>query len=107
MHWLRFLIFNALGAVLWVGLWTSVGYLAGDHITAIYDTITRYSLYVLIVLGVAVAALILRAVLRRRRRIAAAAVADGDAPAEDGAAQGKAAEDRAAEDRAADDSSHQ
>jgi membrane protein DedA with SNARE-associated domain len=103
MHWLRFLIFNALGAVLWVGLWTSVGYLAGDHITAIYDTITRYSLYVLIALGVAVAALIVRAVLRRRRRIAAAAVADGDAPAEDGAAEDSASEDRAAEDRAAED----
>jgi membrane protein DedA with SNARE-associated domain len=82
MHWLRFLIFNALGAVLWVGLWTSVGYLAGDHITAIYDTITRYSLYLLIALGVVVAALIVRAVLRRRRRAAAATAGAGSDAAE-------------------------
>lgn len=48
MHWLRFLAFNALGAALWVGTWVSVGYLAGQHITAIYNDITTYSLYVLI-----------------------------------------------------------
>ncbi len=27
MHWLRFLIFNAIGAALWVGTWVSLGYL--------------------------------------------------------------------------------
>src|SRR5947209_14681531 len=32
MHWLRFLIFNALGAALWVAAWTSLGYVAGDHV---------------------------------------------------------------------------
>jgi len=68
MHWLKFLGFNALGAALWVGVWTSVGYLAGGHITAIYHTVTRYSLYFLIALAVVVAALIVRAVMRRRRR---------------------------------------
>jgi membrane protein DedA with SNARE-associated domain len=68
MHWLRFIAFNALGAALWVGVWVSVGYLAGGHITTIYNAVTRYSLYVLIALGVAVVALIIRAVIRRRRR---------------------------------------
>jgi membrane protein DedA with SNARE-associated domain len=58
MHWKRFIPFNALGAALWVGLWVSVGYLAGNHITTIYDQITRYSLYVLIAVVVAVAALV-------------------------------------------------
>ena len=70
MHWKRFIPFNALGAALWVGLWVSVGYLAGNHITTIYEQITRYSLYVLIVLAVAVAALIgwrVRRHLRERR----------------------------------------
>jgi len=67
MRWLRFVAFNALGAVLWVAVWTSVGYLAGSHITAIYDGVTRYSLYVLIGLVVAVAAIIIRAVVRHRR----------------------------------------
>jgi membrane protein DedA with SNARE-associated domain len=70
MHWLKFLAFNALGAALWAGVWTSVGYLAGGHITVIYNTITRYSLYFLIALGLAVVALLIRAVVRRRRRAA-------------------------------------
>ncbi len=30
MRWLRFFVFNALGAVLWVGTWVSLGYLAGN-----------------------------------------------------------------------------
>jgi membrane protein DedA with SNARE-associated domain len=69
MHWLRFLAFNALGAALWVGVWASIGYLAGGHITVIYHAISRYSLYVLIALVVLVAALIIRAAVRRMRRL--------------------------------------
>jgi hypothetical protein len=42
--------------------------LAGDHITAIYDTVSRYSLYLLIALAVVVATLIIRAAVRRHRR---------------------------------------
>jgi membrane protein DedA with SNARE-associated domain len=72
MPWRSFLLFNALGAALWVGVWASIGYLAGDHIRAIYDTVTRYSLYLLIALGVLVLALAARAILRRRRAAAAA-----------------------------------
>ncbi|MGE5137635.1 MAG: DedA family protein [Gemmatimonadota bacterium] len=71
MPWRRFLVFNAIGAVLWVGVWTAAGYLAGDHIQVIYTEVTRYSLYVLIALGVLALALVARAVLRRRRRVAA------------------------------------
>ena len=67
MHWLRFLVFNALGAALWVGTWVSVGYLAGSHIDSIYGYITRYSYYALIVAGLVVVALIARHLLRRRR----------------------------------------
>ena len=84
MHWKRFIPFNALGAALWVGLWVSLGYLAGNHITTIYEQITRYSLYVLIVLAVAVAALIgwrVRHHLRQRR---ARAEADGKPEADVG-----------------------
>jgi membrane protein DedA with SNARE-associated domain len=76
MHWKRFIPFNALGAALWVGLWVSLGYLAGNHITAIYNQITRYSLYVLIALAVAVAALVgwrVRKHLQKRRAQAEAA----------------------------------
>jgi membrane protein DedA with SNARE-associated domain len=70
MHWLRFLIFNAIGAALWVGTWVSLGYLAGNHIDTIYHYITQYSLYVLIAVVAVIAALIIRHVVRRRRRAA-------------------------------------
>jgi membrane protein DedA with SNARE-associated domain len=73
MHWLRFLIFNAIGAALWVGTWVSLGYLAGDHITTIYHYITLYSYYVLIALAVLVAGYIALRLRRRRRRSASAA----------------------------------
>ena len=68
MHWRRFLLFNAIGAALWVGVWVSVGYLAGNHITTIYNQITRYSLYVLIAAAVAVVAFIAWHLRRRARR---------------------------------------
>jgi membrane protein DedA with SNARE-associated domain len=47
MHWLRFVIFNAIGAALWVGTWITIGYFAGNNITTIYHYITLYSYYVL------------------------------------------------------------
>jgi membrane protein DedA with SNARE-associated domain len=68
MPWPSFLTFTSVGAALWVGVWASVGYLAGDHITAIYQEISRYSLYVVIAVAVLLAALILRYLIRRRRR---------------------------------------
>src|SRR6185437_15884212 len=40
MHWLKFVAFNAIGAALWVGTWVSVGYFAGQHITAVYDAVS-------------------------------------------------------------------
>lgn len=72
MHWLRFVAFNALGAALWVGTWVSVGYFAGQHITTIYNYLTRYSYYALIAVAVAVAVWIgLRVRAARKRRAAA------------------------------------
>ncbi|MFF0850869.1 DedA family protein [Streptomyces sp. NPDC003388] len=68
MPWPRFVAFNTLGALLWVGLWAGVGYFAGDHITTIYTEVNRYSTYVLIALGVLIVAFVVRAVVRRRRR---------------------------------------
>jgi membrane protein DedA with SNARE-associated domain len=70
MHWRRFVIFNAIGAALWVGTWVSLGYLAGNHIDSIYHYITQYSLYALIAVVAVIAALIIRHVVRSRRRAA-------------------------------------
>jgi membrane protein DedA with SNARE-associated domain len=66
MRWLKFLVFNMIGAALWVGTWVCVGYFAGQHITTIYDYITRYSLYALIAAVVLVAAWIFHRVYKHR-----------------------------------------
>lgn len=66
MSWPRFLAFNALGAVLWVGLWAGLGYTVGTHLMeAIHTRFTRYEIYALIGLG---AVILARHLLRRRTR---------------------------------------
>jgi membrane protein DedA with SNARE-associated domain len=67
MHWAKFLFFNAIGAALWVAVWTSIGYFSGSHITSIYDTATKYSLYLAIAAGVLLVAFIGRLVWRHQR----------------------------------------
>lgn len=70
MPWRRFLVYDALGAALWVALWTSLGYLAGDHIVAIYDTLRRYQWYAVGALGALIVAYAALHITRRRRRLA-------------------------------------
>jgi membrane protein DedA with SNARE-associated domain len=71
MHWARFVAFNALGAALWVAVWTCIGYLSGSHITSIYDTASRLSIYLAIAVGALILAYIAYRLIRRRRRAAA------------------------------------
>jgi membrane protein DedA with SNARE-associated domain len=66
MHWLKFLGYNALGAVLWVGTWGALGYLAGENIVEIYDTLERYKWYVIGAVVVVVAIVIMRRVRHAR-----------------------------------------
>jgi membrane protein DedA with SNARE-associated domain len=66
MHWLKFLGFNALGAVLWVGTWAGLGFLAGEHVVAIYAAVEHYKWYVIGVLVIAVAIVIANRVRRGR-----------------------------------------
>jgi membrane protein DedA with SNARE-associated domain len=66
MHWLKFLGYNALGAVLWVGTWCALGYLAGENIVEIYDTFERYKWYVVGAVVIVVAIVIAHRVRRRR-----------------------------------------
>jgi membrane protein DedA with SNARE-associated domain len=73
IHWTKFLAFNAIGAALWVAVWTSVGYLSGSHINSIYDTATHYSTYVAIALGALLFAYLARHLARVRRARAQAA----------------------------------
>ena len=67
MRWARFLPFNAIGAALWVLVWTSIGYLSGSHIASIYRVATRYSTYLAIAVGALLVAYITRRVVRVRR----------------------------------------
>ncbi len=68
MTWTRrFLPFNMLGAALWVGVWTAVGYVAGSHLDVLYAQFKRYEIYLLIVLGVGVVAMVARTLWRRHR----------------------------------------
>lgn len=90
MHWLRFLVFNAIGAALWVGTWVTIGYFAGSNITTIYHYITLYSYYVLAGLVVLIVGYIVWR--RRRRRHAAAAAASATDEAPKGRSAGEAAE---------------
>jgi membrane protein DedA with SNARE-associated domain len=78
MPWPRFLAFNALGAALWVGTWTCVGYLAGNHIDTIYTQVNRYALYLLAALALLILALIARRL--RRRDTPSTAETENDQP---------------------------
>lgn len=65
MGWRRFLVFNALGAALWVGVWVALGDLAGTHIGTLYPAIQRAEFY-LLGASVALAALLVARVVHRR-----------------------------------------
>ncbi|WP_067181248.1 DedA family protein [Microtetraspora niveoalba] len=67
MPWRRFLVCNAIGAVLWVGAWASLAYFAGKKIDVVYEMIDRYRTYALIVAGLAVAAVVAWHVVRHLR----------------------------------------
>jgi membrane protein DedA with SNARE-associated domain len=67
IHWAKFLLFNAIGAALWVAVWTSIGYFSGSHIDSIYNTASRYSTYLAIAFGALVIGYIVRRVVRVRR----------------------------------------
>lgn len=79
MHWAKFVLFNVIGAALWVAVWTCVGYFSGSHIDTIYNTASRYSTYLAIAFGVLVLAWLVRlAVRRRQRRSGAVESAEGE-----------------------------
>lgn len=63
MKWLRFILFNSIGAALWVGLWAVIGYFGGDHIEAFL----RYQLYVTVTIVVGLLAFIAWKLIERRK----------------------------------------
>ncbi len=65
MRWPAFVLFNAIGAALWVTVWTTIGYFGGEHI----NTFLKYQLYLTIVVIAAIAAFIIYRVMKRKKRI--------------------------------------
>ncbi|HET8551052.1 MAG TPA: DedA family protein [Gammaproteobacteria bacterium] len=42
MRWWRFATFDAIGCALWVGVWTSISYLFGEHLDAIVSAASAH-----------------------------------------------------------------
>jgi membrane protein DedA with SNARE-associated domain len=77
MPWRTFLLFNAIGAALWVGWWTTIAYLLGAHLVEIIEHAHRYKWWAIALVAVAVATYVtlhVRHIKRRRARSAAMVV---------------------------------
>jgi membrane protein DedA with SNARE-associated domain len=74
MPWRTFLIYNAIGAALWVGWWTTVSYLLGTHLVEIIDHLHKYMYWAIGVGVIAVGGYVwlhMRHIRRRKAREAA------------------------------------
>ncbi|GGK97699.1 DedA family protein [Mangrovihabitans endophyticus] len=82
MPWRTFLLYNAIGAALWVGWWTTVSYLLGTHLVDIIEHAHKYTWWALTlgVLAVGTYA-VLHVRHLRRRRARADSDRDGAEPA--------------------------
>lgn len=76
MPWQTFLLYNAIGAALWVGWWTAVAYLLGTQLIAIIEHAHRYQWWVIAAVATAAvgATLHFRRIRRRRARTTVAVV---------------------------------
>jgi len=68
MHWRRFALFNFLGAVVWVSVISSLGYLFGSQADRLIVLLKKVDLVVLVAALAAAAVVWLRARRRRRER---------------------------------------
>ena len=79
MPWRTFLLYNAIGAALWVGWWTTVAYLLGTHLLEMMEHAHKYKWWAIALITVAVATYVtlhVRHIRRRRAARAAATVAE-------------------------------
>ncbi len=67
MHWLKFLVFNALGGAVWVAAWTAAGYYLGKNDVKIEALLHRLGVYGLVI-AVVIAGLMIGFVWYRSRR---------------------------------------
>ena len=76
MPWRVFLLYNAIGAFLWVGWWTTIAYLLGTHIVGIIDHARPYKWWAIALIVVAIVTYVtlhVRHIRRKRARAAAEA----------------------------------
>ena len=66
MHWPKVPRLQRPRRPLWVTVWTSVGYLSGNHINTIYNTAKQYELYFATAVGARLIAYITRRIYRSR-----------------------------------------
>ncbi|WP_305785868.1 DedA family protein [Symbioplanes lichenis] len=85
MPWKAFLLYNAIGAALWVGWWTTIAYLLGPRLGELIEEAHHYKWFVIPLVVLAVVAYVIlhmRHIRRRRAREAEAALAaPGDSQA--------------------------
>lgn len=67
MPWRRFLLANAVGAGIWVAVWSTVGVQAGAHIDGVNTALTASPPYLAAALAVIVLGLLIRRRVRRLR----------------------------------------
>lgn len=68
MNWRRYLAYNALGSAVWVAVWVLAGYLAGNHIAALYAAFQRYGIYLLATCAAVAFAVLAGLAMRRRQQ---------------------------------------
>ncbi|MET0414602.1 MAG: DedA family protein [Actinoplanes sp.] len=73
MPWRTFLLYNAIGAALWVGFWTTVAYQVGTRLVEIVEHVHRYQWWAIGIGAVAVATYVTLHVRHIKRRKARAA----------------------------------
>ena len=67
MHWLKFLIFNALGGAAWVVAWTMAGFYLGTHEAKLEELVQKLGIYS-VAIAVTAAALMIGIIWHRTRR---------------------------------------
>jgi membrane protein DedA with SNARE-associated domain len=73
MPWRTFLLYNAIGAALWVGWWTAISYFLGVHLVDVIEQVHRYKWWAIAAVVLAVGAYVILHVRHIRRRRAKAA----------------------------------
>ena len=71
MPWRTFLLYNAIGAALWVGWWTTIAYLFGTHLVQIIEHAHKYQWWAIGSIALVVAGYVtlhVRHIRRRRAR---------------------------------------